>query len=151
MPLIVTDGTSISDLNSMRTLAFLTLTFLTLCAGEESPPASANPVLSFSDSCGDFMVLQMAPAKAAVSGTINVTTAATVEVIVSSGAGEAASYKVAAEVTKAEPDPEDPGAATGFKWKAFLHPTEAGGDYTISASSGAWHVQISHVTFGHVW
>ena len=129
------------------------LCFTAMCGLAEAgrapprPPAPAPPALTFSDTCGDWMVLQMAPAKAAVSGLLNVSSPATVEVSVSGGG---ASYKVQATVTKLAPDPEDPGPA-GFKWKAFLHPTKAGGDITITASSGVHSAKISHVTMGDVW
>eukprot|EP01048_Picozoa_sp_COSAG05_P004996 COSAG05_NODE_286_length_12159_cov_63.200249_5_plen_295_part_00 len=115
-------------------------------AGKLPPPPP--PALTFSDTCGDWMVLQQAPAKAAVSGLLNVSSSDMVEVSVSSGGG--ASYEVQATVTKLASDPENPGRA-GFKWKAFLHPTKAGGAFTITASSGVHSATISHVTFGDVW
>ncbi len=105
--------------------------------------------LSFSDSCGDWMVLQQAPAKSAVSGLLNASASATVEVTVSGGSGQPA-YKVQASVTKLPADPENPGSA-GYRWKAFLKPTKAGGDFTITATSGASKAVITHVTFGDVW
>ena len=130
----------------------LALCFAAMCGLAEAgrpppPPAPPPPALTFSDTCGDNMVLQMAPAKAAVSGFLNVSESATVEVSVSDGSS---SYKVQANVTKLAPDPENPGPA-GFKWKAFLRPAKAGGDITITASSGAHSAKISHVTMGDVW
>jgi hypothetical protein len=104
--------TSIPPRNN-RYMPLLLRTFLS-----STSPAPPPPALTFSDACGDWMVLQMAPAKAAVSGLLNVSSPASVEVSVSGGG---ASYKVQATVTKLAPDPENPGPA-GFKWKAFLHP-----------------------------
>jgi sialate O-acetylesterase len=132
----------------MRTLCFALMSGL--CQAGRPPPPPPPP-LTFSSTCGDWMVLQQAPAKAAVSGTLNVTSAgrATVEVSVSDHASGAA-YKVQAAVSKLGPGPTNPGGAA-YKWKAFLHPTKAGGDLTITATSGAHSSSISHLTFGDVW
>jgi hypothetical protein len=110
-----------------------------LASAEEAPPP-ANP-LSFGATNGDWMVLQQAPAKSAVSGVLNKSGSGPVEVAVSGGSG--AAYKVHATVTKL--------VGGGYKWKAFLRPTKAGGDFTITARNGALTAQISHVTFGDVW
>lgn len=65
-------------------------------------------------------------------------------------AGGSETYSIEANLSKISPDPENPGAS-GYKWKAFLRPTKAGGDLTITAVSGAWKAEISHVTFGDVF
>ena len=125
----------------MRALCLVALAArLAAATAEEALPGGTNP-LSFSATCGDFMVLQQAPAKAAVVGILNVSgSVAPVSVDVSGGPG--ASYTVQAVVTKIG------GRGAGYKWKAFLQPTRAGGDFTITATSGAMKAEISHVTFG---
>ena len=64
-------------MNAMRALC-LTALAVSATAGK-SPPAPPPPVvpLQFSSTCGDYMVLQQAPAKAAVVGTLNSTTGGT--------------------------------------------------------------------------
>jgi len=41
--------------------------------------------------------------------------------------------------------------STKNTWKALLHPAEAGGDYTIIATSGGKYITLERVTFGDVW
>ena len=92
---------------------------------------------------GDYMVLQQSPAKAAIFGMLNtsdVTHAVSVTVAgggSDSGAAEA-SYTVQATVT-------------GDHWKALLHPTTKGGDYSITVTAGKNTLQLQHVTFGDVF
>jgi hypothetical protein len=121
--------------------------FRTLClavaivaaGAEESPAAPSNP-LSFSAACGDWMVLQQAPAKAAISGVLLVNgSVAPVSLHVAP-----AGYTVQAKLTKVA-------GLGGYSWKAFLRPTTAGGDITITAKSGALTATVSHATFGDVW
>lgn len=93
------------------------------------------------------MVLQQAPAKAAVAGVLDMTnteSSLTPKVKVSvTGGGN--SYSVDATVV-------------GSSWKAYLKPTPAGGDYTIEAecvancpANSQMNPTLSHVTFGDVW
>ena len=116
-----------------------------------APPPAPSPAPSFPNCTTpicfswtqqDHMVLQQAPAKSAVYGTIQTTmqTGAAVEVTVSAAGG--ASYTVPATVTTE-------GGET--KWKALLKPAPAGGDYTMTAKCTAGckgTAQISDVTFG---
>jgi hypothetical protein len=96
-------------------------------AGPGAPPIFA-----------DWMVMQQAPAKAAIYGFLNASdTVKTVSVAVSGG-GTARRYTVTATLL-------------GDKWKAFLHPTHAGGDYTIIVTAGSAKLEIKHVTFGDVY
>jgi hypothetical protein len=84
------------------------------------PPASAEPgatgdgadhrevqtdALSFSDACGDWMVLQQAPARATVAGTLNASTSAAAPVSVSV-CGGSVNYTVQATLTKITPEPD---------------------------------------------
>ena len=93
------------------------------------------------------MVLQQQPAKSAVYGTVAGPASSKIVVTVTSSGG--AAYTADAVVTAAA------GAASGNStWKAFLKPTAAGGNYTISAKCGTGctgAAQISDVTFGDVW
>mmetsp|Transcript_25441 Transcript_25441/g.76691 ORF Transcript_25441/g.76691 Transcript_25441/m.76691 type:complete len:695 (-) Transcript_25441:14-2098(-) len=106
------------------------------------------------------MVLQRAPAAAAVYGRAPVGASA-VTVTVSDGKS---SYDVQAKVGKdATHQPYgyvDPGTGAQLPvlnntWKAVLHPTAAGGDYTITAKcTGCIDVAtaaLAHVTFGDMW
>ena len=54
------------------------------------------------DACGDWMVLQQAPARATVAGTLNASTAAPVSVSVRGGS---VNYTVQATLTKIAPEP----------------------------------------------
>ena len=112
-----------------------------LCGGTAAAAAvAAEPPLHagvqlFSPAFGSSMVLQRAPARAAVYGTVNGTAGAvTVEV---TGAANV-KYSVAATIT-------------GQSWKALLRPEAAGGSYTITATMGAATSTLTDVTFGDVW
>ncbi len=88
---------------------------------------------------GDHMVLQQAPAKAAVYGMLNSSdTTRVVAVTVAGSSSPEASYTVQATVT-------------GDKWKALLHPTAKGGDYSITVTAGKNTLKLLHVTFGDVF
>ena len=89
------------------------------------------------------MVLQRAPAKAAVYGTVHGPPSSAVSVTVTPQSG--APYVVAAQVK---------GATNHVKWKAFLKPAPAGGNFTIAAkcTNGCQgNATMSDVTFGDVW
>lgn len=94
---------------------------------------------------GDYMVLQQAPAKAVIYGMLNASdTSRAVSVTVSSASSESdggpaeASYTVQATVT-------------GDHWKALLHPTTKGGDYSVTVAAGTNTLHLQHVTFGDVF
>ena len=63
-------------MNAMRALCLTALAF-SATAGKPPPPPPPVVPLQFSSTCGDYMVLQQAPAKAAVVGTLNSTTGGT--------------------------------------------------------------------------
>ena len=126
------------------------------------PPPPPLPSFGFSVVLGDWMVLQQSPAAAAVYGYAPVG-ATSVTVTISDGKS---SYDVVATVGKdATHQPNgyvDPGTGlnlniTNNTWKALLHPTAAGGDYSITAkcgsgcSTGATSATLAHATFGDMW
>eukprot|EP00038_Savillea_parva_P007103 m.167831 g.167831 ORF g.167831 m.167831 type:complete len:674 (-) comp12884_c0_seq1:903-2924(-) len=99
------------------------------------PPPQA--VFGFNSSFTSHAVLQQAPAKSAVYGTVAANnTSPKVTVTVNEVGGS--SYTVTATV------------ANGG-WKAFLQPTKAGGNFSIFATDGTSTVNITDVTFGDVW
>ena len=92
--------------------------------------------LSFNDTHGSFMVLQQAPAKAAVYGTV-AESEGDVQVSVASIGQD--TYMVKAN-------------AQNGRWLAYLKPTAAGGDYTITATAASGtEVNMTNVTFGDVY
>ena len=124
----------------LRAAALLGLTSVTIAqeAAIKPPPAPPPPAFGFSPVLGDYMVLQRAPAAAAVYGQVLPGTTA-VTVTVSDGT---TSYDVKATVGKdATHQPfgyVDPGTGANLPvvnetWKAILKPAAAGGDYTITA------------------
>ena len=92
--------------------------------------------LSFNDTHGSFMVLQQAPAKAAVYGTV-----------------AEAEGDVQVSVTSIGQDTYTVKATTqNGRWLAYLKPTAAGGDYTITATAASGtEVNITNVTYGDVY
>jgi sialate O-acetylesterase len=96
------------------------------------------------------MVLQRAPSKSAVYGhlgapSVTKAAAASIQVTVDgvSEGGQHALYTVAAEIN-----------ADARTWKAFLKPSEQGGNYTIKAactSGCTGSASINDTTFGDVW
>eukprot|EP01043_Picozoa_sp_COSAG02_P067118 COSAG02_NODE_10672_length_1886_cov_1.420257_3_plen_98_part_00 len=97
-------------------------------------------------------MLQRKPAKAAVYGVIfGAQSSTTVTVNVGSAAGMKI-YSVQASVILTEK--QMPGGQYA-KWKAYLKPTPAGGNFTVSASCASCtntSASIIHdVTFGDVW
>ena len=75
--------------------------------------------VTFNTTLGSYMVLQQAPAAAAVYGTVTGNTT-TVTVTVEDGGGN--TYTV-------------PAAVAGGQWKALLRPAPAGGNYNITATA----------------
>ena len=110
-----------------------------------SPSPPYGLTMSFLKTQGDNMVLQRAPAKAAVYGIYGPDNAPknakiTVTVIPMPGTS-GTKYTVDAEINtvhQAREDPNYPGAVDSdgpySTWKAFLNPTAAGGDYTITVN-----------------
>ena len=98
------------------------------------PILNDSSAISFNVTFGSWMVLQRAPAKACVYGTVtNVSSTVVVSVDSINEDGEvASSYEVSA-------------ASSGGLWKACLHPTKAGGNVTITATAGAFSASIDNV------
>lgn len=144
----------------MKLFLSLAACLLTLGCGAAGKPPPPTPTFGFSPVLGDWMVLQQSPAAAAVYG-IAPESATGVTVTVSDGKK---SYDVVAKVGRdATHQPNgyvDPGSGANlpvqnFTWKALLHPTAAGGDYTITAKcTGCGNVStktLAHVTYGDMW
>ena len=119
------------------------------------------PPFSFGPAFGSHMVLQQAPAKAAVYGYLEA--GATAVVVTVSTAAGVELYSVAADITATLHQPYGPDWGVNFNayngsvpgWKALLKPSEAGGSYTITAvctagCSATATRSISDVTFGDV-
>jgi sialate O-acetylesterase len=126
------------------------------------PPPPPPPSFRFSPVLGDWMVLQQSPAAAAVYGAAPVgATGVTVTVSDSKGSSYDVVAKVGKDATHQPYGYVDPktGAQlpvlSNVTWKAVLHPTAAGGDYTITAKcTGCADVTtatLAHVTFGDMW
>eukprot|EP00051_Salpingoeca_urceolata_P018667 m.264243 g.264243 ORF g.264243 m.264243 type:complete len:778 (+) comp19248_c1_seq11:1238-3571(+) len=138
------------------------------------PPLPPLPSLAFDAAFGSNMVLQQAPAKAAVYGFVGQGGTA-VKVTV---AGEGTSYTVDAVFNQTnqafgpqwgvrpcpkeacppyDMEPFTPWGVPLFTWKALLRPSTAGGNYTITVdcigcgSNGSSTVSITNVTFGDFW
>eukprot|EP01060_Flectonema_neradi_P037475 TRINITY_DN7554_c0_g1_i2.p1 TRINITY_DN7554_c0_g1~~TRINITY_DN7554_c0_g1_i2.p1 ORF type:complete len:611 (+),score=131.20 TRINITY_DN7554_c0_g1_i2:60-1892(+) len=104
--------------------------------------------IAFADNVGDHMVLQQAPSKAGIFGSLNTTslmgTEPTVTATVIPVGGSP--YEVPAKLTN-----------NSNNWVAYLRPTPAGGNYTIKvtctgcAPEGPNTIEMSDVTFGDVW
>lgn len=107
---------------------------------------TAGKDLNFSTVFSSYAVLQRAPARAAVYGTLGTNADGSgdiqVKVTVSDGSGKV-QYSVDAKVD-----------ASKGTWKAFLRPTLAGGSYTVTAACGSGctgEKSLTNVTFGEVW
>ena len=107
-----------------------------------------DPGIGFNFSYGDDMVLQQAPAKACVTGTVNATAT---QVTLALSTGDATAYEVQATLRN--------GGDPGFKlWKACLKPQAAvsGQHFTLTAScqgctAGSSTASLVRVVFGEVW
>lgn len=135
--------------------------------GCKSPDPPYGLTMSFLQSLGDNMVLQRAPAKAAVYGVYGpkATAPKNAKVVVTVIDAKGSSYTVDAEIGTVHQAQGNPAYAACTEcpgpyatWKALLHPTEAGGDYTIMANCTGcggdpkyWGASITNVTFGDVW
>lgn len=134
-------------------------------AGDGAPPPPPPPTFGFSPVLGDYMVLQQSPAAAAVYGVVPPgAKGPTVIVTVTEGK---TSYTVTAKVGKdathqpygyVNPTTGAQLPVTANTWKALLHPTAAGGDYTITAKCDGCNgtgttttATLSGVTFGDMW
>lgn len=107
-----------------------------LCLGlawAAPPPAP----LSFAPVFGDYVVLQQAPAQAAIFGDVNDSSLTSVTVKVEDVDGKVMLSKEA--------------SVHGGHWKVLLPPQKAGGDWSISATAGKNSIVLKHVTFGDVW
>ena len=102
--------------------------FLAVSTAHAASSAPA-PFFGFNATFSSHMVLQRQPAKAAVYGVAPASAdPPAVNITVATASGDAV-YTVPADVT---PNP----SSSGWDWKALLQPAPAGGNYTITASSG---------------
>eukprot|EP01060_Flectonema_neradi_P030374 TRINITY_DN4390_c0_g1_i3.p1 TRINITY_DN4390_c0_g1~~TRINITY_DN4390_c0_g1_i3.p1 ORF type:complete len:608 (+),score=103.46 TRINITY_DN4390_c0_g1_i3:60-1883(+) len=104
--------------------------------------ASAAGTITFTDHIQDHMVLQRAPQKASVYGTLT-PSSTDGDVTVTAKVSGSSSYSVT-------------GIVDGNSWIAYLQPTDAGGNYSITVdcngcSVGNNTISVSDVTFGDVW
>lgn len=157
--------------------ALIAATALAAVAAQSAPPPPPPPAIfwGFDAPFGDSMVLQRAPAAAAVYGYLDAP-GASVRVTVSDGATGVPLYSVAATVNttlqpygdgwgarpcpKAVCPPYDMATFTPFDgplptWKALLQPAAAGTNVTITAEcSGCASnatLTLRNVVFGDVW
>ena len=151
------------------------LAALSLAAAVAAAPAPPSLFFGFDAGFGNNMVLQRAPAAAAVYGYLD-TPSASVRVTVSDAATGAPLYSVDAAINatmqpfgdgwgarpcpKAECPPYDMATFTPFAyalptWKALLKPTAAGGNYTITAvctgCGSATPATLTGAAFGDIW
>ena len=140
---------------------------ITAAAATAPPPPPPPPAFGFSPVFGDWMVLQQAPAAAAVYGTAPAgASAVTVTVTdTSSGKSYAVAAKVGADATHQPRGYVDPSTGAQLPlaqrtWKALLQPAVAGGDYTVAATCSAGcsaanassnTAMLAHATFGDMW
>ena len=148
-------------------------------AASRPPPPPQLLQFSFDSAFGDNMLLQMAPAQAAVYGFLDFAASAAGAVVhvtlTPEGGGAPTTVQAALNATVQTFGPdwgvrslnasECPGCLPPFNpwnaplasWKALLPPQTAGGNYTITAacsgcSAGeAPSVSISNVAFGDMW
>eukprot|EP01060_Flectonema_neradi_P024253 TRINITY_DN3290_c0_g1_i1.p1 TRINITY_DN3290_c0_g1~~TRINITY_DN3290_c0_g1_i1.p1 ORF type:complete len:628 (+),score=111.00 TRINITY_DN3290_c0_g1_i1:66-1886(+) len=97
---------------------------------------SAMGQFQFSQHVASHMVLQQAPAKSSVYGTTNVSCSSLSATVTNVGSGS--KYTV-------------DGKVVGAEWIAYLKPSPAGGNFTITVSCDATKIEINDVTFGDVW
>eukprot|EP01060_Flectonema_neradi_P032102 TRINITY_DN5040_c0_g2_i2.p1 TRINITY_DN5040_c0_g2~~TRINITY_DN5040_c0_g2_i2.p1 ORF type:complete len:610 (+),score=126.46 TRINITY_DN5040_c0_g2_i2:77-1906(+) len=103
----------------------------------------ASGAITFSDHIQDHMILQRAPQKAAVHGTLET-------------GSEDAPITVTAKVATGTSTYSVEGTVDGDQWVAYLKPSEAGGNYSITVtcdgcSQGNNTISVYDVTFGDVW
>jgi hypothetical protein len=124
------------------------------------PPAPAGPPpFSFTPGYGNWMVLQQAPAQAAVYGVLGPGGTAVQVTVTDTATGEAYTVDAALNSTNQPVGYQDPSGApypVTASWKALLRPTSAGGDYEISATcagctGGNTTITLTNHTFGDVW
>jgi len=160
-------------------LALICATFLSVVQGTEvvvaaPPPPPPSIFWGFDAGFGDNMILQRAPAAAAVYGFFDTPLATGVKVTVWSGGSPLYSVQATLNSTnqpfgdgwgarpcpKAVCPPYDMATFTPFSnplptWKVLLQPTPAGGNYTITADCTgcltATTLTLSNVVFGDIF
>ena len=133
--------------NARGRLSLPLLCCAALALADEAP---ALPSFYLSAGFSSDMVLQQAPAKAAIygfgEGPVSVTVSGT------SAAGASVDYTVDALGADAAATGSTNGAsAAGPTWKAFLKPAAAGGSYAVTAKGASGTVVLHSVTFGDVY
>jgi sialate O-acetylesterase len=119
-----------------RTLLLSCAQLLLPCCAAAAVEAPDLPV-AFSTGFTSDMVLQRAPAKAALYGFG--TGAVSVHVVGVDGADNAVAYTISAQ------------SHADGTWKAFLLPHNAGGSYTVTANNGDSSATLERVTMGDVY
>ena len=170
--------------SSIRTLLLLSVVNVSLAGpdrgdfsdhpSEVAPPPPPSLFWGFDAGFGDNMVLQRAPAAAAVYGYLDTSAATAVKVTVSDASGPLYSVDATLNATlqpfgdgwgarpcpKAVCPPYDMATFTPFAfplptWKALLRPAPAGGNYTITAECTGCEskatLALAGVTMGDVW
>ena len=158
------------------TAAFAALVAVVTATSSAPPPPPSPPSLfwGFDAAFGDKMVLQRAPAAAAIYGYLDAPGATGVKVTVSSGGVPLYTVDATFNSTlqpfgdgwgqrpcpKAVCPPYDMATFTPFStplptWKALLQPTVAGGNYTITAvctgCNSTSPLELNDVIFGDIW
>lgn len=156
----------------------LTVSIVLACAAVAlavaPPPPPPSLYWGYDAGFGSRMVLQRAPAAAAIYGYLDTAGATGVKVTVSSNGVPLYSVDAVLNATnqpfgdgwgarpcpKASCPPYDMATFTPFttplpSWKALLQPTPAGGNYTITAEctgcSATASLSLTDVTFGDIW
>jgi hypothetical protein len=170
--------------SSIRTLLILSVVNVSLAgpdrgnfsdhSSEVAPPPPPSLFWGFDAGFGDNMVLQRAPAAAAVYGYLDTSAATAVKVTVSDASGPLYSVDATLNATsqpfgdgwgarpcpKAVCPPYDMATFTPFAfplptWKALLRPAPAGGNYSITAECTGCESKatlvLAGVTMGDVW
>eukprot|EP00041_Stephanoeca_diplocostata_P018767 m.396690 g.396690 ORF g.396690 m.396690 type:complete len:756 (+) comp21114_c0_seq4:60-2327(+) len=124
------------------------------------PPPPAPPAFGFNLNHGNWMVLQQAPAKSAVYGTLGVGgTAVKVSMCADNGGAPCNTIDAKINATHQPVGYQDPNGVpfpVTASWKALLPPMPAGGSFTITATcTGCTDVNktitLTNVTFGDMW
>ena len=160
-------------------LSFAALLVVGLAAAAPPPPPPPPPVLlfSFDSAFGDNMLLQQAPASAAIYGFLDynasMVAGTTVHVTLTPAGGAPTTVQATLNITAqtfgpewgVRPCPSCPNIDPPFNpfftplasWKALLPPMPAGGNYSVTAECAGCSaaaprtVSIANVVFGDMW
>jgi hypothetical protein len=133
---------------AVEVMLLLSLATFIVCSASAAPPPGPAAT-QFNSTHGSFMLLQRAPSKAAVYGTVGAGGSSVAVKVQGVGPkGVPIAYTVQAQITKG-------GAGELDRFKAFLSPTAGGGDYSITAMctgcTNTTTAVLSNVTFGDLY